>query len=178
MSVALEYISPGNWEIVQRNAEITAKHLRPPMPNARVYNNANISIPNATLTALTFNSERWDVGELHSTSVNTGRLTAPITGLYKIGGHVRWAVNSTNQRSLRIRLNGGADIAIESGMGLTDGNESFTNVVTAYRLAKNEYVDLAVYQNSGAALLIQSAGNYSPEFWMYRVGGYENEGVA
>jgi len=178
MSVALEYISPGNWEAVQRNTEITAKHLRAPMPNARVYNSANISITDATLTALTFNSERWDVGALHSTSVNTGRLTAPITGLYVIGGHVRWAINSAGQRSVRIRLNGGADIAMQSSMALTDGNDALQTIATAYRLAKNEYVDMTVYQNSGGALNIVAAGNYSPEFWMMRVGGYENEGVA
>jgi len=177
MSVALEYISPGNWEIVQRNAEITAKHLRAPMPNARVYNSADISIPNATLTSLTFNSEHWDVGELHSTSVNTGRLTAPITGLYMIGGHVMWAVNSTNQRSIRIAVNG-TTIAIQTSMTLTDGNDPLQTIVSAYRLAKGSYAELQVYQNSGAALNARRGGNWSPEFWMVRIGGYENEGVA
>ena len=75
-------------------------------PSARAYNDAAISIPNATTTALTFNSERWDTNTIHSTVTATGRLTAVTAGVYNIFGHVRFASNNTGSRIVSIRLNG------------------------------------------------------------------------
>jgi hypothetical protein len=140
-----------------------------PPPAARVYNSANISITNNTVTALTFDSERWDNGDLHSTSANTSRLTAPITGLYEIGGCVRIAANATGIRSAMIRLNGTTDIASITEPTPSAGAASDFNPSTPYQLAAGDYVELTVYQNSGGALNVTAAGNFSPEFWMVRL---------
>ena len=43
--------------------------------NVRAYNNANITVPNATLTALPLNSERWDTNSIHDLATNNTRLT-------------------------------------------------------------------------------------------------------
>jgi hypothetical protein len=63
---------------------ITDAHL---MPAARVRNSAAISIPNNVATVLTYDTERFDTvggssGAMHSTSSNTGRLTAQSAGKY------------------------------------------------------------------------------------------------
>ena len=71
---------------------------------ARVYNNANISIPDSTVTALTFNSERWDTDSIHSTVSNTSRLTAQTASKYDIKGNIKWASNSTGTRLIIINL--------------------------------------------------------------------------
>ena len=53
---------------------------------ARVYNDANISIPDNTETAVTFNTEEWDTDTIHDPSTNPERLTAKTAGKYL--GHV------------------------------------------------------------------------------------------
>ena len=75
-------------------------------PMVRVYNSGDIAIANATDVYLTFDSERFDTGAIHSTSSNTGRLTCRIAGKYIITGAHYWATNTTERRTLRfIRMN-------------------------------------------------------------------------
>lgn len=138
-----------------------------PNLSARVYNSAAISVSHNTLTALTFDTERFDTGGLHSTSVNTSRLTAPIAGIYLIGGGVRLVANSGgNTRASMIRLNGTTDIG-----SFNDNSHNATYAadmcpVTLYRLDVGDYVELTVYQDSGVALNASASPNLSPEFWM------------
>lgn len=175
----LESQFPDDWAAARRNAETTEKHLRPPLFNARVYNDANISVAHNTPQALTFNSERWDVGDLHSTASNTSRLTAPITGLYHIGGSFRFAANAAGQRLIQINLNG--TVAIDSRDSGQTPNAAIPprmGIDTIYRLTRGDYVELVAFQTSGGALNVESVGNFSPEFWAYRIGGYTHEGVA
>lgn len=142
------------------------------LPQARVYNSANISIPSGTAsyTALTFNSERYDQGtatEQHSTSSNTSRLTCREAGLHGIGGHIRYASNVTGIRDLAIRLNGTTLIAVDRrGAAATGG--TYISIATEYRLAVGDYVELVTLQNSGANLNVEVEGNDSPEFWFSR----------
>lgn len=139
--------------------------------SCRVYNNANISIPNNALTALTFNSERYDTGGLHSTSANTSRLTCLTAGKYRITGHVEFATNPTGYRHLKIRLNGTTDLAGMTLLPLTAAPDiTQISLSTEYALAVNDYVELAVAQTSGGALNVTAVSNSSPEFSMSFIG--------
>lgn len=142
-------------------------YLHHGLPMARVYNGANISIANATLTALTFNSERYDTDAIHDTASNTSRLTCKTAGKYLIGGNAAWGSTGTDERRLQIRLNGATLIA--SWVGNSGANMNMY-VATVYDLAVNDYVELMVYQATGGAINVTAAGNYSPEFWMHRIG--------
>lgn len=142
----------------------------------RVYNSAAISIPTATWTALTFNSERFDLYDdaastYHSTVSNTGRITIPagLGGYYLIGGHVEFAASTTNRRGIRI-VHSVAATVIASEEAEAVASDHTMSLVTFYALAATEYVTLEVWQNSGGALNVLAAGNYSPEFWAVRVG--------
>lgn len=142
----------------------------------RVYNSAAISVPNDTWTALTFNSERFDrfdnaASTYHSTTTNTARITVPagLGGYYLIGGHAEFASNTTNRRGLRIVHSTGATV-IASDVQEAVGNVHSLSIVTLYAVAAAEYVTLEAYQNSGGALNVNVAFNYSPEFWAVLVG--------
>lgn len=135
------------------------------LDGARVYNSANESITNATLTALTFNSERFDNGGMHSTVTNTDRLTAQTAGYYLITGNVSFATSGTGDRYLYICLNGTATIiALQGGIPSGAAGQLVLNVSTVYHLAANDYVLLVVFQTSGGDLNVESSANYSPEF--------------
>ena len=137
----------------------------------RVYNNTNISVATSgTQQALTFNTERYDNYGMHSTSVNTSRLTAQRNGIYEIFGHIEYASNTTGVRFATIRLDGTTDIAVSSTLARTGGYSTHGSVSTQYFLNANQYVELMALQTSGGALNAVSTGNMAPEFGMVYVG--------
>lgn len=131
---------------------------------ARVYNDANISIPNNASTALTFNSERFDTGGFHSTSVNTGRLTIPVSGYYAIGAGVRFASNTTGSRIVQLRVDGSTLIARQL-VPATTGVVYFAIMTLTYCTA-SQYVEVVTFQDSGGALNVEVEAAWSPEFWI------------
>ena len=129
----------------------------------RAYNNANISINNATTTAITLNSERWDTDTMHSTSSNTSRLTATTAGLYVITASVDFAANATGVRSAQLQVNGATVIALSTIASAGAGNDTVISLATTYYLNATDYVEMLAFQNSGGALNVVSGANYSPE---------------
>lgn len=180
MPFQLERIGDGST--ADTNFKRLSEAVNHPVPQARVTNNAALSPANNTPTALTFNTERFDSGDLHSLSVNTGRLTAPITGLYAVGCMVEFAANATGIRSVQIRLTtvggvGPTTIAADTRVPLTGAVTICSPVPAVWQFTAGDWVDVAVFQTSGGALNVQSTAAYSPDFWMYRVAGFVNVGV-
>ncbi|MDW8072272.1 MAG: hypothetical protein RMK79_12485 [Anaerolineae bacterium] len=136
---------------------------------ARVYHNANIALNSATITILPFNSERFDNDNIHDTTTNTSRLTCQTPGVYLITGCVRFAANATGQRQIHILLNGSTIIALTRANAAASGETDLT-ITTIYSLAAGNYVELAAWHNSGAALNVVYASAFSPEFAMIRIG--------
>ena len=141
-------------------------------PMCRVYNSASLSVATATFTALTFNSERYDVGGCHSTATNTGRLTAPTggAGVYHITAHATFASNATGIRECRIRLNGATYIAAMSATSVSASGDHSMSVSCDYKLAAADYVELVAYQSSGGLLDVTFSANITPEFSWHWVG--------
>jgi hypothetical protein len=133
-------------------------------PRCRVYNSANISLTSGVVTAMTFDTETIDDGGMHSTSVNTSRITVPSDGAgwYSIGGCVRFAANTTGYREIKITLNGTLDLEIMRvpNSGATD--DVRVSIHTEYPLAVGDYVELYATQNSGGALNALGGFAYSP----------------
>jgi hypothetical protein len=141
-------------------------------PAVRVFHNAAQSISNNTLTALAFNSERFDTAggtasTQHDTATNNSRLTCLYAGKYQITGNFEWST-LPGGAEIRIRLNGTTTIAYGTMAGSTSDWRR-PSITTLYDLAVNDYVELMVLQTSGGAINVNSAANYSPEFMMVRV---------
>lgn len=182
MAYFLQRIADGDWQTLRRVVDAIAQRLNPPLPQARVYNDtsANNTLTSGTEATVVFNQERWDNGDLHSTSANTGRLTAPITGLFLFGTHLAIASNATGRRYVGLRVTfaaGGSAFVAFDERAAVNGDDTYISLSTSYQLAAGDYVEVRAFQNSGGALNVLAGGNFSPEFWMYRVGGYTNEGV-
>lgn len=133
---------------------------------ARVYNSANISVANASFTALTFNSERWDDDSFHDTGSNTSRLTVPQPGRYLVTACVRFAANATGNRQLRLMVDGGTEVARVTAQAVTGGIATMLEVETITELGAGSYFTVEAYQDSGGALNVEATGNSSPEFWI------------
>lgn len=138
---------------------------------ARVYNNAALSIATATNTILTFNSERFDPSGMHSTSVNTSRITISEAGVYSLAAGVRFAANATGERLVNILLNGTTIIAqARTPANAVVSAATSIGVSTLYALVAGDYVEVQVYQSSGGNLNVEVSGSFSPEFSIARVG--------
>ena len=138
--------------------------------NCRVYNSGAISVPNNTLTDLTFDSEYWDTGGMHSTSVNTGRLTCVTPGYYLLIGQVEFAVAAGGRRQLLIVLSGATTIAVvENDSAIAGVVNHNIQISTIHLLNTGDYVSLRVFQTSGGALNVNAQANWSPEFSAYRL---------
>lgn len=135
---------------------------------ARVYRTSNQTISNGTWTAISFDAERFDIGNMH-TSSNPTTLIAPRGGIYVISGTVNWAQNNNGNRYLGIRLNGNTWLDIIGFPPLSTSHDM--TITTIYQLSAGDYVELCVYQNSGGNLDIRALGNYSPEFSIARIMG-------
>lgn len=169
-TLVLEPVFEGDWWAVQRNMDRINDHVVGRGPaQARVYNDANIAVATGVGTALTFNTERYDTGNFHSTSSNTSRLTAPTAGLYTVGACVAWAGNATGVRAASLRVNG-TDVIARELVDIDSATTHTHNVSTEYQLAAGDYVEVVVAQDSGGNLNVTANGNYSPEFWIHRIG--------
>lgn len=137
---------------------------------ARVSNNANIALTNGADTLLTFNTEVFDTDTIHDAGVNPGRLTCKTPGIYIIGVDVKFTTGAANIQ-LMIKFNGtGAIIAQVGGFGTVSAGPTLkVAMTTIYALTANQYVEAYAYVETNSINAVYAA-EYSPVFWMQRIG--------
>lgn len=129
-------------------------------PSALAYNTIAQSIPNATFTALTFDSNIYDNG-VHSTTVNNSRFTVPSnsSGWYTVTAQVTWSASAAGATRLIALIKNGA-VYLQQQSAANSGIAMQTCVSWQGRLDAGDYVEARVYQDSGVALnTIGAAGN-------------------
>ena len=136
-------------------------------PHCRVRNSAALLIANTTTTALTFDTEDFDVGAMHSTVTSTDRITVPTggAGAYLCGMGVDWATNSAGYRQIFIRTNGTTTIVAEALPVTTAAAICHQVIVTIASLAVGDYIQMIVNQSSGGNLNVLSSAAWTPVAW-------------
>jgi hypothetical protein len=140
------------------------------IPGARATNTTNQTIAEATPTVISLGTEGFDTANLHDTTTNNSRLTAPVAGAYQINARVRWESGAAGVRTLRIEKNLGSPGAktIAEEMSTASAPDRMTqNVSTISRLIAGEYVELRVIQSStGTSVDTLAAPGIAPELSM------------
>lgn len=123
-------------------------------PACRVYRAAPAAITTGGYpgTALTFDTERFDTDNMHSTVSNTTRITFNTAGVYVVQGQVNWPTNGAGERYTYIRLNGATEIATDSKAGAAITDAVGQNVTIIYKFAATDYVELLTAQTTGGNL--------------------------
>ena len=124
---------------------------------------ANQSISNDTVTVINFDAETYDTSSFHDNTTNNSRVTVPSGkgGYYLIAAKAYWvAASDTQERQLRINKNGTAldfffDVNVNSNAAHT------RELVSIFNLAVGDYIEMAVYQFSGATRTIQKGESYT-----------------
>jgi len=148
------------------------KWLSTDKPMVRCYNTAAITTANGVVTTLTFNTERFDNADLHSTSTNTNRITVSTAnaGKYLVGSSITWAFSTAGDyRSLAVQVGASTNIALQTQP--PTGTNGFASMsASALYAISNDYFQTAAQQNSGGNLDVSAFGNSSPEFWAVWIG--------
>jgi len=118
-----------------------------------LYKSVAQSIGNATATAVTFDSENFDVNGYHSTSTNTSRITIPSdkAGYYLISGSLGFAGNTTGIRISYLYKNGSL-LNLPATIPAVVANDVRVSFNYTVNLAVSDYIELFAYQNSGGSL--------------------------
>jgi hypothetical protein len=127
------------------------------------------AISDSTETIVDFTSERYDTDSMHDNGTNPSRLTCVTAGVYRVTANAEWAVNITGIRRIEFLVNGTTVIASDQVGGLS-GQAVRQTLVTDWKFAAGDYVQLRVYQTSGGSLTLQRAASYAPEMSMAYVG--------
>lgn len=125
----------------------------------RVYPSANVSIPNATYTALAFNTESFDTDNYHSTVTNTSRLTVPTGkgGMYRVSWGITIDPSSAGSyRIANVRKNGSTTISPNQYGFPSSTQPAILYGSDLFQLVAGDYIDLLIYQDSGSAKNVYS----------------------
>lgn len=132
---------------------------------ARIFRASTYSVPNATETAVPFDTAIYDNCNIWNGGY---KLTAPRTGYYLITLAISWPGNSTGTRYQRIRKNGTTYLAESQWQPGSATNT--TNTTTVAKLTKGDYIEALVYQSSGGALSLQNLSEVYPMITMTYIG--------
>lgn len=118
------------------------------------------SIPTGAFTALTFDTEPYDVNDpvtaasMHSIITNLSRITAQVAGTYQFSGSCSFTGNATGRRGLRWDVNGTTPVAGSQIIqaATTTGNVGIMAASVPISLGIGDYVELKAFQDSGGAL--------------------------
>ncbi len=140
------------------------------LPAVRATNSSSEDIASGARTSLTFDTNDYDNSGMHSTSTNTTRLTAPISGIYEISGDVFWTISSTGSRAVFIVKNGSVFVAVSQIPVNSASEDTGQEVSTQVNLNAGDYVELTVQQDSGSIQDVSRQIDMSPIFAMHWLG--------
>lgn len=134
------------------------------------YNNANISVNDATYTILDLNSEYYDTDTMHDGGgANPSRITVPVNGKYLCVASLVFAANATGVRKCTIMVNN-ANVGSVTIPAAGGGFTSEVQAISLLELSATDYVEVRAYQNSGGALNVTYGANNSPMLSVQLVG--------
>lgn len=148
--------------------------INPPM--CRVTHSATQAMTDNTLTVVSFNTETglFDTDTMHDPVTNS-RITVKTAGVYLFGfnGSIAAAGDYVSGRAA-LKLNGTTFIATGNEIGTyTDtGHDPDIMVMTPWKCAVNDYVEVFIQQNNTANVSrnLLNTTSYSPMFWAVWVG--------
>lgn len=121
---------------------------------AFIYQTVAQSLINATVTPVLFDAELLDVGVPgHSTTTNTSRWTnnTGLNGWFDVMANCVWVSNATGYRQMALRTNGSGTLAISQTQAVS-GNTTSMSIAQKVFMFAGDFIDLAIFQNSGGAL--------------------------
>lgn len=120
-------------------------------PTCRIFNSGSQAIADNTEASVVFSGEVFDTDTMHSTSVNTGRITFNTAGVYIVTLTFGFE-SATDYTSIygAIRLNGTTVITYQTDEQTEQAQTPFINLTTIFKFAAADFVEGRVFQNNTA----------------------------
>jgi hypothetical protein len=132
------------------------------------------NVPNDSWTVLGTDfgiNERWDTDNFHSDTVNPGRVVIPtgLSGKYEVNAQIVFQAKANGIRGIAVYKNGVMDQLSRKFINPV-GNTENTTIDLNYimNLVAGDYIEIAVWQNSGISNEIQTGSSYMA---VSRIGG-------
>lgn len=140
---------------------------------AFVHRDANLAIPHATYTYIPWDVEILDTHSMYD-AASPSRVTAATHGRYHIFTSIQWAGDSRGQRITQVRPSTGSGGFVRRWSGMPGGMELPMPAEGIVYLRAGQYIEVAVYQDSGVSLTVQGSGGVGigplTLFGMHRIG--------
>lgn len=136
---------------------------------AIVTRTANQSIPNATYTPISFDSQHFVNWSMHQIGTNPTRITIKVPGRHIIIGRAIFATNGTGVRAMRVVLNGTTFIGHAQDVDASVDSAGKLMMVCDRNFSVDDYIELEVYQSSGGSLNLIQVNDQYPFFSAERV---------
>jgi hypothetical protein len=123
-----------------------------------VFMSADVSLSNASLAAINFDSEYYDTNSMHDNVTNNSRITIPSGqgGKYLLTANIVYQNNATGVRYFFARINGGNNFFSGNNPAyagtISSGFPTYVCNSFVLDLAANDYVELFSFQSSGGSL--------------------------
>ena len=134
-------------------------------PAARIVQGTGTTLTSGVGANLLFDTESFDVGALHSTSVNTDRMTISTAGLYLFQATVSFPANATGYRRAVIINQGGGAIAADTRSAFGTFNNE-VNLVGIDRMSPGNWAAVQATQSSGGNLTTVAGFTSFCCFWI------------
>jgi hypothetical protein len=113
-----------------------------PVVHSLAYQTSAQNITINTPTMLTFDTNAYDVGAVHSTSVNPTRFTAPVAGTYLVQGQWQLGSNGNGALQMQVYKNGAAPTPLILTQDFQNNSIFFAQqIVGVIQLAVNDYIE-------------------------------------
>lgn len=115
--------------------------------------NTSFSVPDSVVTTITFPTEVFVNGGIHSISTNPTRVTVSKSGIYAVCVNLNFGLNVNGRRVVGINMTGtgsygvNADFAPQPVTG-----EGYASAYQLFNAVAGNYFTTTVYQSSGSAL--------------------------
>ena len=135
----------------------------------RLYYDTWVNVPNNANYYLPWNATRYQTGILWYPDDVPAEPTIIEPGVYYLAATIMWAPNATGYRAAHIDVNRSYTVASVQFKGYA-AFPATTTLSICTKLEANDYLDVKVYQDSGAAIAIWQIDRLSPEFCVQRIG--------
>jgi hypothetical protein len=127
---------------------------------AGVGSSVSQSIPNNTVTALTYDTAMWDSNGLTNFPTQNTRITIKTAGKYEVTANIEFAApGATSSMGLRLMVNASTYFAYNDWTWAA-GSASRRNIARLWKFSASDYIEVYVFQSSGAALNIDAGTGF------------------
>lgn len=156
LQAATKALSATNWiDALKTDAGIVNAGL----VRAKVVRGTNQSIPDTTLTAISWSGVEYDSPGGSWSGGSGTRLVIPYDGVYRVGLAARFAANATGLRSATLKKNAATELWTASRIGLSVVSTELA-FSGDFSLAAGDYLECLLAQTSGGALNAETPFNF------------------